>query len=461
MNRILSGAIIIALISSCTMIPKYSRPKSPVAETFSGIDSAEQIQAVSSIKWQEFFKSADLQKIIQTALDNNRDLRVAVLNIDAARALYRVSQSNLMPKIDAKASYTKQEIPANIGFVGFQNSRYDANIASAAFEIDLFGKIRSSNKMALESFFATTEAKNAAQIALIAEVANAYLQFLADQKIWQLAKDTVAAEEKSFEMIKKRFEFGIISGLDLSGARINIENAKSTQALYARKTEQDKNALLLLMGVASFELLEKPAKLEDVELMANLPIGLKSDVLLMRPDVMQAEHQLKAANANIGVARAAFFPTISLVGSAGYASSDLSNLFSSSSAAWSFTPQVSLPIFQGGKNKANLNYAKISKNIYIAKYEKAIQTAFREVADQLAAQKNLDQQMQAETNLADAANQAYTISNARYREGIDSFLNVADAQKQLFLAEQSKINLQKEKLANLTQLYKVLGGGIL
>lgn len=458
-NTIKYLSLITVLISACTMIPKYSRPESPVAETFAGSNLKAQEKLVSQIRWQEFFKSPDLQKIIQTALDNNRDLRVATLNIDAARALYRIKQADLLPNVEAGGSLIKQKTSANASSTT-TSSTYSADLASTAFEVDLFGKIRSGNKSALETFFATKEAKNATQIALIAEVANAYLQLLADQKIWQLSKDIVTAQEKSFGIVRKRFEYGIISKLDLSQLRTNIETAKATQALYATKVEQDKNALLLLMGVAKSDLLDKPNKLEDIQLMENLPVGLKSDVLLSRPDIMQAEYQLKSANANIGAARAAFFPSISLTGSLGYASTDLSSLFSGgSSAAWSFAPQVSVPIFQGGKNIANLNYTKISKNIYIAKYEKAIQTAFREVSDQLFVRKNLDQQIQAQNNLAKAANDSYNISNARYQEGIDNFLNVADAQRQVFTAEQNKIDLEKEKLSNLIQLYKVLGGG--
>ena len=248
--------------------------------------------------------------------------------------------------------------------------------------------------------------------------------------------------------------------MDLDQAKITIENAKVNQALYAKKTEQDKNALLLLVGVAHLDLLDNPSKLEDVALMENLPIDLTSDVLLLRPDVLQAEHQLKSVNASIGAARAAFFPSITLTGSYGYSSSALSTLFSSGSgSAWNFSPKIDLPIFEGGRNFANLKYSKIKKEIAIASYEKAIQTAFREVADQLVARKNLDDQMQAQNNLVTAAKSAYKISNARYEGGIDSFSNVLNSQNQFFIAVQNQVNLEKEKLSNLVQLYKVLGGG--
>ncbi len=462
MKKTIINFLIIATLSSCTMIPNYKKPKLPVEKTI-GENTKDQDKLVSEIKWQDFFQSPNLKKIIQTALDNNRDLRVAVLNIDAAQALYRVKRADLLPSVDAQGGLSKQknQLFGNQSGGSQTITRYSANV-SAAFEIDLFGKIRSQNQSVLETFFATEEAKNATQIALIAEVSNAYLQLLADQKILNLAKDTAIAQEKSYQLIAKKFEYGVISKLDLMQSKTGIETAKANQALYSKLVEQDKNALVLLMGVKNSDLLNGQEKLEDVKLMKNLPAGLASKILLCRPDIMQAEHQLKSANANIGAARAAFFPSISLTGSVGYASSDLSNLFAGgSSAAWSFVPSINLPIFQGGKNTANLDYAKIIKNIYIAKYEKAIQTAFREVADQLAARKNLDAQMQAQNNLAEAAEESYKISSVRYDAGIDSFINVADSQRTLFNAKQNQIALEKEKLSNLVLIYKVLGGGAL
>jgi multidrug efflux system outer membrane protein len=462
MNKTIINLSLITALSSCTMIPGYKRPEAPVEKNL-GENVTTQEKLVSEIKWQDFFKSPNLQKIIKTTLENNRDLRVAVLNIDAAQALYRVKRADLLPSVNAQGGITKQKNQLFGNQVGGSGTitRYEANVATA-FEIDLFGKIRSQNQSALEAFFATKEAKNATQIALIAEVSNAYLQLLADQKILDLAKETVAAQEKSYQLIAKKFEYGVISKLDLAQSKTGIETAKANQALYYKLVEQDKNTLVLLMGVKNSDVFTGKEKLEDIKLMENLPVGLSSEVLFSRPDIMQAEHQLKSANANIGAARAAFFPSISLTGSVGYASTDLSNLFSgASSAAWSFSPSINLPIFEGGKNIANLDYAKISKNIYIAKYEKAIQTAFREVADELAAKKNLDAQMAAQNNLAEAASDAYKISSARYSAGIDSFINVADSQRTLFSAQQNQIALEKEKLSNLVRLYKVLGGGVL
>lgn len=438
------------------------RPQSPIAEKFPGSDEIAQEKLMDQVKWQEFFKSPDLQKIIETALENNRDLRVAALNIDAARALYRISQSDLLPTINAEGSLTKQKTPANASITGATTttSKYSANLASTAFEVDLFGRVRSQNKSALETFFATKEAKNATQIALVAETANAYLQLLADREILELAEDNLTAQEKSSKLINKKFEYGIISKLGATQFS-GLDNARSAKAIYTKKVAQDKTALLLLMGVASSDLLDKPGKLADIELMETLPTNLKSDVLLSRPDIMKAEHELKSANADIGAARAAFFPSISLTGSVGYASSDLSKLFSKGSGgAWSFAPQITMPIFAGGSNIATLNYAKVSKNIYIARYEKSIQTAFKEVSDELSSYKSLKDQMEAENNLANAATDAHKMITARYEQGIDSFIDLANAKENLFFAKQSQIDLEKEQLSNLIQLYKVLGGGL-
>ncbi len=474
MKKILINPLLAAILSlsACTMIPDYNRPESPVAENFSGCENKEGkdesclnfyediFENAAQIKWQEFFKSKNMQEIIQTALDNNRDLRIATLNVEAARALYRIEKSDSFPSISATANRVEERSSQNQGTFFNRLTTYNASL-NASYEVDLFGKVKSLNKSALETFFATGEARNAAKISLISEVANAYLHLLADQEILQLANESLKDQEKSFELIQKKYERGLISRLDFASSTNVIENAKSVKALYESKVSQDKNALLLLMGVSSSDLIEKDNKLDDVELMDNLPVGLKSSILLLRPDIMRAEHNLKSANANIGAARAAFFPTISLTGSIGYASSNLNNLFSGDSQRWSFAPQITLPIFPIGRNKANLDYAKISKDINVANYEKAIQTAFREVADELAICKSLDEQLRAEYNLAKSAEDIYKISSARYKAGIDNFINVALFQKQMFQAQQNKINLEKEKLANMIRLYKVLGGGVL
>lgn len=451
---------LIFFFSSCTLIPNYSRPESPVPENLSASKTQEDSLPIAAIKWQEFFKSEDLQKIIQTTLENNRDLKIAVLNIDGARALYRVSRSELIPSLDANASLSKQKIPANATGANFNivPTRYDANLSSS-YELDLFGRIRSQNKVALETFYAKREAKNVVQSALIAETASAYLQLLADQEVLELAKKNLADQQKAFSFVENRYKAGIISKYDLSTATIAIENERFNIANYENKVVQDKNALLLLMGVKNSELLEKKVNIDDVKLADNLIIDTKSEILLLRPDIMEAEHNLKSANANIGAARAAFFPSISLTGSAGFASTQLSNLFSENSQAWSFSPAITLPIFAVGRNKANLDYAEISKDIKIATYEKAIQSAFREVSDELSNKKTIDQRLNAKKRIALASTDAYNFSLSRYKAGIDSFVEVANLENQMFAAKRDYIGLKQEKLANAIRIYKSFGGG--
>ncbi|MBN66887.1 MAG: multidrug transporter [Rickettsiales bacterium] len=473
MNKTMVTLLCTTLLGGCTMVPDYLRPDLPVSDTWQQEESlpalsSEQQQAVSDIVWQKFFLSPGMQQVVETALNNNRDLRVAALNVEAARALYRVERSDLFPNVSAGASSTRQKVTeaqstSNPLFGTPQEyitSTYTANLASTAFELDLFGRLRSQNEAALETYFATQSARDAAQISLIAEVANAYLQWLADRKILALTQETLDAQQKSYDLIAKSYEKGVASKLDQAQVRQAVETARTNLALYTRRVMQDQNALVLLMGVKALPTSLQNERLDDVAVLKNLPVGLASDVLLMRPDVQQAEHQLLSDNANIGAARAAFFPTISLTGTFGYASSDLGDLFSSgASGAWSFAPQITLPIFQGGRNIANLDYAKLIKEASVARYEQTIQTAFKEVADELAARSTLDDELNAQHGLVEATQDAYDLSYARYKQGIDNFLNVLDAQRSLFSAQQQEIEIQKQQLANLVNLYKVLGGG--
>lgn len=456
-----------ALLSACTMTPTYEKPQLPVSaewpkgQAYEGIDGVTNGE-VTQVNWQSFFKSAQMQQIIQTALDNNRDLRVATLQVEKARALYRVERSNLVPSVNAGGSLTRQGIPENASTTGQDmiSSTYSANLASTAYELDLFGRVRSLNESALESYFSTEEAQSAAKISLIAETANAYMAYLADQKQLSLAEMTLAAQQESYDLIKKRFEVGVASQLNLEQARTSVETARANRARYVRLVAQDRNALELLMGTAPDLAVLDGLTLDTVVLADELPIGLPSAVLLERPDIKQAEHSLKAANANIGAARAAFFPTISLTGSAGFASDSLSDLFKSgSSLAWSFAPQVTLPIFSGGRNTANLDGANADQKIAVAQYEKSIQTAFREVSDQLAARQTYSEQLSAQKSLVEATDNTYKISRARYDQGTDSYLSVLDSQRELYSAQQSEITVQQERLNNLINLYRVLGGG--
>ena len=465
-----TALVMTTALSACTLMPDYKRPASPVAATWPADDvyATAAGDATSTLaadtRWKDFFTSARLQEIIGLALTHNRDLRVAALNIEAAQAAYRIRRADIVPSIDAAGTMSRQGLPENAQQFpgqGSVTSQYAANIGTTAFELDLFGRIRSLNEAALQDYFATVEARKSVQIALVAEVANAYLALLSDMKLLKLTEETLTAQGESFDLTRQSFELGIGSQLDVSQAQTAVETARANLAQYKRQVAQDRNALALLTGTQLPDINTDTETLDDMTLKADMPAGLPSEVLLARPDIVQAEHALQAANANIGAARAAFFPTISLTGSAGLASQSLSDLFSSGSGlAWSFAPQVTLPIFQGGRNAANLEAAEVQQKIAVANYEKAIQTAFREVADELAARGTYTDQLDALRAFVSAAQTSYDLSDARYRQGIDSYLNVLDAQRSLYDAQQNEILVAQQRLSNLVTLYKVLGGGV-
>ncbi len=454
------------LLTGCTMAPSYERPAMPVSPTWSQETlselPADAQKTISTIGWRDFFASQGLQTVIQTALDNNRDLRIAALNIEAARASYRIQQADLLPTISANGDATIQRTPDDLTAPGQDNRTdiYQANVGVTSFELDVFGRIRSLNEAALQDYLATQEARNAVQISLIAETANAYLQMLADQQILQLTQDTLKAQEETATLIEKRAEIGIASALDLAQVQTSVETARANLAIYQRRAAQSRNALFLLMGTPANSTTLPEESLEQAALLDTLPTNLPSTVLLLRPDVRQAEHGLQRENANIGAARAAFFPRISLTGAFGFASDELGGLFSSGGAsAWSFVPRITLPLFEAGRNKATLDLAEIRKNIAVVTYERTIENAFREVADELAARNTLTQQLNAQTRLVEATQAAFDISDARYKQGIDNYLAVLDAQRSLYTAEQGKIETERQRLVNLVNLYKALGGG--
>ena len=469
MKKLLLTCCAAALLSGCSLIPDYMRPDLPVPDAWAdGPASKAQAPAqagqtqFADVAWKDFFVDPNLRALIAQALENNRDLRVAALNIEVARASYGVAQADLLPNLDANATGTTSRTPKTLSSAtppkAVTARKFTANLGVTSFELDLFGRVRSLEEKALESFLATQEAHDSTQISLIAEVANAYLTLLGDHKLLSLTEETLSTREKSLELIGKSFEAGISSELDLAQARSSVETARVNHAKYIRQVDQDRNALVLLVG-APVGNAALGGDLDKLTLVEDLPVGLPSEVLLRRPDIAQAEHSLKAANANIGAARAAFFPTISLTGSAGYASTYLNNLFQAGSGAWSFGPSISMPLFDAGRNQATLDSAKASRDITVAQYEKAIQTAFREVSDALAAKGTLTDQMKAQSNLVEATQSSYRLSQARYDKGVDSYLNVLDSQRSLYSAQQDLVSVQVSRLSNLVTLYKVLGGG--
>lgn len=453
------------ILSSCTMIPDMSMPSFSASKNWSDVSGYEKPVGdivATQVAWRDFFRSKELEQVIETALEHNKDLRTTALNIEEARVLYRIERSNLFPHVslngDASISETSDESSATGN--SFKTELYEANIGIASYELDLFGKIRSRNKSAINDYLGQREAHKVVRNALIAETANAYLQYLADQKLLLLTRKTLEAQQRTYDILYQSLEKGVSTEQDVARAATAVETAKVNLHQYTRLVEQDKNALFLLMGIPQDEAFLPLASLDTLTIRDNLDSGVPSEVLLLRPDVRQAEYALLARNADIGAARAAFFPSITLTGAYGLASQDLGELFTSGAAgAWAFLPQISLPIFQAGQNKANLDLAEIRKEKAVVAYEKAIQTAFREVSDELVARVTYEKQLQAQKRLVAASQTVYDISQARYEAGIDSFLSVLDSQRELYTTQQQEIETQRQYWSNLVTLYKVLGGG--
>ncbi|AEA67456.1 MULTISPECIES: AdeC/AdeK/OprM family multidrug efflux complex outer membrane factor [Pseudomonas] len=462
-KSLLSLTIAAVVLSGCSLIPDYQRPETPVAAQYPQGPAYEAAnapgQAAAEQGWKQFFHDPTLQQLIQVALENNRDLRVAALNIDAYAAQYRIQRADLFPAVSATGSGSRQRVPARASQSGEAaiSSSYSATLGISAYELDLFGRVRSLSEQALQSYFATEEARRSTQISLVANVANAYLTWQADKELLKLTQETLGAYEQSFKLTSRSAEVGVSSALDLSQARTAVENARVQLARYTRQVAQDENSLTLLLGTGL------PANLSSQplndDLLSEVPAGLPSDLLQRRPDILQAERNLLAANANIGAARAAFFPSISLTANAGTLSPDLSGLFKGGSGTWTFAPQINLPIFNAGSLRASLDYAKIQKDINVAQYEKSIQTAFQEVSDGLAARQTYNEQLQAQTDFVAANQDYYRLAERRYRIGVDSNLTFLDAQRQLFSAQQSLITDRLAQLTSEVNLYKALGGG--
>ncbi len=461
----LSVGVLLFLAGCASMAPKYERPAPPVPAAWpSGPaykDAAATGKPVADIPWQEFFVDPQLRQVIAMALENNRDLRVAALNIERSRALYQIQRSDLFPHIDATADGNFQRIPKDFSGSGQATvvHQYSVGLGVSSYELDLFGRIRSLKDQALEQYLATQEARTSVQISLVAEVAGDWLALAADQERLKLAKDTLASQEASYQLVKSRFEAGISSALDLHQAETSVDTSRFDIARYTTAVAQDENALDLVVGTKVEARLLADSLSANLTALKDLAPGLPSEVLLRRPDILQAEDLLKGANANIGAARAAFFPRITLISSTGFGSNELAGLFTGSSFAWSFVPQVTLPIFNAGSNRANLKVAEVDRDIAVAQYEKTIQAAFREVADALAQRGTIDDQVAAQRALADATGESYRLSQARYEKGIDSYLNVLDSQRSLYTAQQNLIGVQLARLTNLVTLYKTLGGG--
>ena len=449
-------------LSACTMAPATVRPALAVDNAWP-IASANTGSAVTAadLGWREVFVDPRLQGVIELSLNNNRDLRVAVLNIEKARAQYRVQRAALLPGVNATASGTRGESSSAQVVAGGDRTVevYSAGVGVTSYELDIFGRVRSLKDAALQSYLATAETRRSVQISLIAQTANSWLALAADQDLLALSQETLETRQQSMTLVQRRFEAGAISQLEVSEAQTLIEAARADVATYVAQVEQDKNALRLVVGADVPADLLPAGGLVTAQILPDLPAGLPSDVLTRRPDVLAAEHQLAGSNADIGAARAAFFPRISLTGSTGVASNSLGSLFDSGNGAWSFAPSISLPIFNGGANVANLDSAKASRDIAVATYEKTVQTAFREVADGLAVQSTIQDRVGSQERLVAAANDTVRLSRARYGAGIDSSLTLLDAQRTLYTSQKGLIGARLARATNLATLYKALGGG--
>lgn len=462
MRRTLTSLGLAALlgVSGCmSLIPAYQRPAAPVPAAYPGEASpaaapAPTATAAADVDWQAYFADPRLKRLVEIALANNRDLRIAVLNIEQARATYQVRRADELPTVGA--GFVAQRQPGSNGSLA---NTYSVGLAVTGYELDFFGRVRSLSQAALAQYLATDEARKTVQIALIASVANGYLNLLADDELLRVTRDTLVTREESFKLTKLKFDNGAASELDFRQAESLLEGARVALASTLRQRALDENALVLLLGQGLPADLPAPLPLAGQQVSAELPAGLPSDLLARRPDVRSAEQQLVAANANIGAARAAFFPRITLTANAGTASGELSGLFKSGTWAVTGTAQLLQTIFDAGRNQANLDVAKVNREIAVAQYEKAIQTAFREVADSLAGRATLGEQLRAQLAQRNAAEVSFKLADLRYRNGAASYLDVLDAQRALFSAQQATVQVQALQVQNLVTLYKVLGGG--
>ncbi len=465
MKKSLLSLALIGALAGCSLIPDYQRPAAPVDAAYPTGDVYPESNTAggtpaAELGWREFFQDADLQLLISSALQNNRDLRVAALNVDAYRAQYRIQRAELYPQVGIGGGATRQRLPGDLSRSGeaSTSSQYSATVGISSWELDLFGRLRSLNEQALEQYFATAEAQRSTQISLVASVANAWFTLQADQALLKLANDTLGTYQRTYELSQRTFDVGASSALDLRQARTSVDSARVSVAQYRRQVAQDRNALTLLLGGPLPQNLQPDDDLYAVQL-AEVPAGLPSELLQRRPDILAAEHNLKAANAVIGAARAAFFPSITLTANAGTASSQLSGLFDGGSGTWLFEPHINLPIFTAGSLRANLDAIEIAKTIEVADYEKTIQTAFQEVSDGLAARQTYREQLEAQRQLVASTEDYYKLAERRYRGGVDSYLILLDAQRQLFSVQQSMIGDRLAQLTSEVNLYKALGGG--
>ncbi|MDE2458162.1 MAG: efflux transporter outer membrane subunit [Rhodospirillales bacterium] len=463
MRNVKASALLLGLLSGCSFIPAYHRPALPVTNQYPVAGGSG--PAAASIGWRDFFQDPALQDLIALSIANNRNLRVSVLNVEEAQAQYRVDRAGLLPTIDGAGEEIAQRTSAGLttSGAGITSHEYSLGAQTVSWELDLFGKIRSQAESAHQTYLSDADTMLSARIALVAQMASEYYTWLADRESLKIAQDTAAADQKSLQLTQLEAANGTTTAIAVAQAQTTYDTAMADVAQFQRQTAQDMDELVLLAGAplpaALVQKMDSVSQLSNEPPLPRVPAGLPSDLLTRRPDIRAAEHELLAANANIGAARAAFFPSISLTANGGVASSSLSSLFSGGTTAWLFEPQITLPIFTGGANLANLDLAKLEKQAQIANYEATIQSAFHDVSDALVARQTYVDQVQAEQNLVAADTRYYTLAQMRFNAGIDNYLNVLLAQDSLLSARLTLVSLQLAQQQNEITLYKALGGG--
>lgn len=456
--RTLAFSTLALTLAACQSLQAPKTTAQPdVPTTFTAAAASADGQSIATQGYQTFFADERLKQVIASALANNRDLRVAALNVERVRQQYQISQNNQLPTVGANAGFARQ---SSMSTQYNPMSAYNVGLGVTAYELDLWGRVRSLKDAALNNYLATARNRDTVQISLVGQVAQAWAAVGFAQENLKLAQQTLAAQEEAYKLNKRRFDVGIDSELPLRQAQISVETARNDVANYKTQIEQAKNALNLLVGETVPANLLPSKAVESISSNKVLTAGLPSDLLNHRPDIQAAEYQLQAAGANIQAAKASLFPTISLTGSAGYASADLSDLFKSGSFVWSVAPSINLPIFDWGTRKANIKISETDQKIALSNYEKAIQTAFKEVNDVLATRANINERLDAQKRLVGATNRAYNISQARFKAGIDSYLSVLNAQQNAYAAQQGLIGLQQVAVNSQIELYKTLGGGL-
>lgn len=478
-NGLVAGVAVVALSACIDLSPNYQRPAAPVPASWPSASTQPESPlsdnaVAADIGWQQFFIDARLQRTIALALANNRDLRVAILNIEKERAEYRIQRSALFPAIDIEANEDAERTPTSVrraessgssdttasNASGETSHIYSANLGFTSYELDLFGRVRNLSKAALETWLSTVETRRSTQISLVSEVANDWLTLASDKRLLAIAQDTLTSEQRTYGLVDREHALGATSALDLAQAQASLQAARNEVAQATTAAAQARNALELVVGATVPDGDLPDAQVNPVASMTNIPAGIPSNVLQRRPDVLAAEHTLKADNANIGAARANFFPTISLTAALGFESPALAQLFTGGNRNWSFEPSATLPIFDAGENRATLDAAKVTVKIDVANYEKTIQTAFEEVANALATRATIDEQLDAQTRTVQADQHAYDLSMALYKQGSESLLDALTEQRLLYTAQQSLVATQLSAQSSLITLYAALGGGV-